>query len=168
MTGSQPHPGTGATLMGGFSAPISIQEVLSALGVKKITKANPLFADKAIEAAREAIDYDGPSAVIYESPCTKLTKAKPPVYFIANACAGCRKCVTTIGCPALGWSGVGPFDRDQPRDVRWVRSLHGHLRIRGHHLPHTKTSTACIAAALAAFACGRRIAQSIPYATRVG
>ena len=78
MTGSQPHPGTGATLMGGFSAPISIQEVLSALGVKKITKANPLFADKAIEAAREAIDYDGPSAVIYESPCTKLTKAKPP------------------------------------------------------------------------------------------
>lgn len=107
MTGSQPHPGTGATLMGGFSAPISIQEVLSALGVKKITKANPLFADKAIEAAREAIDYDGPSAVIYESPCTKLTKAKPPVYFIANACAGCRKCVTTIGCPALGWSEVG-------------------------------------------------------------
>ena len=91
MTGSQPHPGTGATLMGGFSAPISIQEVLSALGVKKITKANPLFADKAIEAAREAIDYDGPSAVIYESPCTKLTKAKHPVYFIANACAGCRK-----------------------------------------------------------------------------
>lgn len=107
MTGSQPHPGTGATLMGGFTAPISIHEVLTALGVKKITKANPLFADKAIEAAREAIDYEGPSAVIYESPCTKLTKPKPPVYFIANACAGCRKCVTTIGCPALGWSEVG-------------------------------------------------------------
>lgn len=107
MTGSQPHPGTGATLMGGFSAPISIEGVLSALGVKKITKANPLFAEKAIEAAREAIDYAGPSAVIYESPCTKLTKPKPPVYFIANACAGCRKCVTTIGCPALGWSEVG-------------------------------------------------------------
>lgn len=107
MTGSQPHPGTGATLMGGFTAPISIHDVLSSLGVKKITKANPLFADKAIEAAREAIDYEGPSAVIYESPCTKLTKPKPPVYFIANACAGCRKCVTTIGCPALGWSEVG-------------------------------------------------------------
>lgn len=107
MTGSQPHPGTGATLMGGFTAPISIYEVLTALGVKKITKANPLFADKAIEAAREALDYEGPSAVIYESPCTKLTKPKPPVYFIANACAGCRKCVTTIGCPALGWSEVG-------------------------------------------------------------
>lgn len=107
MTGSQPHPGTGATLMGGFTAPISIHDVLSSLGVKKITKANPLFADKAIEAAREAIDYEGPSAVIYESPCTKLTKPKPPVYFIANACAGCRKCVTTIGCPALGWSEIG-------------------------------------------------------------
>lgn len=107
MTGSQPHPGTGATLMGSFTAPISIHDVLASLGVKKITKANPLFADKAIEAAREAIDYEGPSAVIYESPCTKLTKPKPPVYFIANACAGCRKCVTTIGCPALGWSEIG-------------------------------------------------------------
>lgn len=106
MTGSQPHPGTGATLMGGFTAPISIADVLTSLGVKKITKANPLFADKAIEAAREAIDYKGPSAVIYESPCTKLTRPKPPVYFIANACAGCRKCVTTIGCPALGWSDL--------------------------------------------------------------
>ena len=153
-----------------FSAPVfEYQEVLSALGVKKITKANPLFADKAIEAAREAIDYDGPSAVIYESPCTKLTKAKPPVYFIANACAGCRKCVTTIGCPALGWSEVGPFDRDEPCDVRWVRSLHGHLRIQGlSPAPHENEYGLPVAAALAAFACGRRIAQSIPYATRVG
>ena len=116
QSGSQPHPGTGATLMGGFTAPISIEAGLGSLGVKKITKANPLFADKAIEAAREAIDYDGPSAVIYESPCTKLTRPKPPVYFIANACAGCRKCVTTIGCPALGWSDLSHhvlIDREQ-------------------------------------------------------
>ena len=34
MTGSQPHPGTGVTLMGSKSEPISIEKVLRALGVK--------------------------------------------------------------------------------------------------------------------------------------
>ncbi len=34
MTGSQPHPGTGVTLMGPKSEPISIEAVLRALGVK--------------------------------------------------------------------------------------------------------------------------------------
>lgn len=93
-----------------------LRDELISLGVNKITKANPLFADKAIDAARDALKYKGPSAVIFESSCTRLSKKKPPVYFIANACAGCRKCVTTIGCPALGWSEVGHtivIDRDQ-------------------------------------------------------
>lgn len=104
MTGSQPHPGTGATLMGGRSKPISIESILIAMGVEVITHANPLYADKAIEAAKEAIYHEGPSAVIYRYPCASLTKKKPPAYFIANACAGCKKCVSKIGCPALTWS----------------------------------------------------------------
>ncbi len=47
MTGSQPHPGTGVTLMGPKSEPISIEAVLRALGVKVITHANPLRLDEA-------------------------------------------------------------------------------------------------------------------------
>lgn len=105
MTGSQPHPGTGATLMGNKSTPISSEAMLRAMGVQVITSANPVYADKAIEAAKEALAYKGPSAVIYRYPCVSLAKKKkPPVYFIANACAGCKKCVSKIGCPALTWS----------------------------------------------------------------
>ncbi len=104
MTGSQPHPGTGSTLMGPRNVPISSESILRAMGIKLITTANPLYVDKAVAAAKEAINYEGPSAIIYRYPCASLTKKKPPAYFIANACAGCKKCVTKIGCPALTWS----------------------------------------------------------------
>lgn len=103
MTGSQPHPGTGVTLMGPKSEPISIEAVLRALGVKVITHANPLRLDEAREAAREAIYYDGPSAIIFESPCVKLIKPGAPVRYREEACTGCGKCVLKIGCPALSW-----------------------------------------------------------------
>lgn len=103
MTGSQPHPGTGVTLMGPKSEPISIEAVLRALGVKVITHANPLRLDEAQQAAREAIYYDGPSAIIFESPCVKLIKSGAPVRFDESACTNCGKCVLRIGCPALSW-----------------------------------------------------------------
>ncbi len=104
MTGSQPHPGTGVTLMGPKTKPISIEAVLRALGVTVITHANPLHLDEARAAAREAIEFDGPSAVIFESPCVKLIKPGAPVRFDEGACTGCGKCVLKIGCPALSWS----------------------------------------------------------------
>ena len=103
MTGSQPHPGTGVTLMGPKTEPISIEAVLRALGVKVITRADPLRLDDAVAAAREAIDYDGPSAIIYESPCVKLIKPAEPVVFSPDDCSSCGRCVLKIGCPALSW-----------------------------------------------------------------
>lgn len=103
MTGSQPHPGTGVTLMGPKTEPISIEAVLRALGVKVITRADPLRLDDAVAAAREAIDYDGPSAIIYESPCVKLIKPADPVVFSLDDCSSCGRCVLKIGCPALSW-----------------------------------------------------------------
>lgn len=103
MTGSQPHPGTGVTLMGPKSEPISIEAVLRALGVEVITHANPLHLDDAVAAAKEAIEYDGPSAIIYESPCIKLIKPAAPVRVDLEACTNCGRCVLKLGCPALSW-----------------------------------------------------------------
>lgn len=103
MTGSQPHPGTGVTLVGEHRKPLSIDAVLQALGVEKIIHANPLKAHDAIEAAREAIGFEGPSAVIYESPCTALIAPQAPVEFDEDACTHCTKCVSRLGCPALSW-----------------------------------------------------------------
>lgn len=111
MTGSQPHPGTGVTLMGDHRKPISIDAVLRALGVEKIVHANPLKPHEAIEAAKSAIEFEGPSAVIYESPCTALIKPKDPVELNEEKCTHCTKCVSRLGCPALSWDR----DKKSPR-----------------------------------------------------
>lgn len=103
MTGSQPHPGTGQTLMGPKSEPISIDAVLRALGVQCIAHANPLFAEEAAAAAREAIDFEGPSAIVFESPCMQLVRPEEAAVVSEEACIGCRKCLTTLGCPAMTW-----------------------------------------------------------------
>ena len=103
MTGSQPHPGTGVTLMGPKSTPISIEAVLRALGVTVITHANPLVLPEAVAAAKEAIEFDGPSAIIFEHPCIKLGKPQSPVVLNEDACTGCGRCVLKLGCPALSW-----------------------------------------------------------------
>ena len=103
MTGSQPHPGTGVTLMGPHSKPLSIKDVLVANGFKHIYSANPLDRDQAILAAKAAISHDGPSAVIYQSPCIQLKKPEEPVAVDPNVCTGCKRCITEIGCPGIGF-----------------------------------------------------------------
>ena len=103
MTGGQPHPGTGITLMGPQSQPIDIEETLRALGVTCVVRANPFDLDEATAAAREAIDFEGPSALIYVGPCIQLSKPGKPVRINSGTCTGCKKCITSIGCPAIGF-----------------------------------------------------------------
>lgn len=110
MTGTQPHPGTGVTLMGEHRKPISIERVLDALGVECIVKANPLQLQPTIEAVTEAVNFEGPSAIIFESPCVQLFKPGAPVTINPDQCTGCKKCITEIGCPGIGFdaSAEGP------------------------------------------------------------
>ena len=106
MTGSQPHPGTGVTLMGQQHDPVQIRRVLQAIGVRCIVEADPLNLDAAVAAAERALDFEGPSAILYVSPCVQLVAPKTPFSVDAERCTGCKRCITTIGCPAIG------FDRD--------------------------------------------------------
>ena len=103
MTGSQPHPGTGVTLMGERRRPIVIEEVLHGLGVRHIGFANPHSLETSVAAARAAIDFDGPSAIIFRAPCIQLKKPDAPVVIDADKCTGCKKCITSIGCPGIGF-----------------------------------------------------------------
>ena len=103
MTGSQPHPGTGQTLMGARNVPLDIETELVANGFKCVVHADPLDKESAIEAASEAIRFEGPSAVIFESPCIQLTRPSKPVAVDASKCTGCKKCITEIGCPGIGF-----------------------------------------------------------------
>lgn len=101
MTGHQPHPGTGKTMMGSISEKISIENVLLALGVTSVQKVDPLDHKAAIDAAKIAADTPGVSAIIYESPCIAVTKPAPRSYVETETCIGCRKCIQELGCPAI-------------------------------------------------------------------
>lgn len=115
MTGKQPHPGTGVTLMGTQSTPIKIDAVLKALGFTCITYADPLDHAAAVAAAREAIDFEGPSAVIFCSPCVQLTKPAPALEVDSQLCTGCKVCISSIGCPGVGFDpqATGPKSKDR-------------------------------------------------------
>lgn len=103
MTGAQPHPGTGITLMGEHRKPISIERVLEALGVECIVKANPLELQPTIDTVQRAVAFEGPSAIIFESPCVQLFKPGEPAVIDPEKCTGCKKCITEIGCPGIGF-----------------------------------------------------------------
>lgn len=100
MTGHQPHPGIGKTMMGNITEKISIESVLRGCNVSFIKKANPLHVEEAIEAVLEAVSYKGISVVIFESPCIAITKP-PHTNQINENCIGCKKCIKEIGCPAM-------------------------------------------------------------------
>lgn len=115
MTGSQPHPGTGVTLMGPKREPISIQRVLEAIGFNCIVRADPLDLEASVAAATEAINYEGPSAILFESPCIQLVKPAAPATVNGDGCTGCKKCITEIGCPGIGFNADarGPKSRER-------------------------------------------------------
>ena len=120
MTGAQPHPGTGVTLMGEPRPPVSIEGVLKALGVACIEHANPLVIDEAAAAAKRAIDFPGPSAVIFESPCIQLTRPDSPFEVDGEACAGCKRCITELGCPAIGFDVAASGPKSAARGQAFV------------------------------------------------
>ena len=120
MTGAQPHPGTGVTLMGPHRKPIDIEAVLRALGVECIVGADPLDLQGSIDAVREAIDFAGPSALIFRSPCVQLIKPAAPVAVDPELCTGCKKCITEIGCPGLGFDAAARGPRSKERGQAFV------------------------------------------------
>ena len=101
MTGHQPHPGTGRTMMGIDGAAMSIPRVLEAVGVDCVT-VDPLDLEAAKTAVNEAIEKTGVRAIIFKSPCIYVEPPKnKPVTFDLEACIDCRVCINQIGCPAL-------------------------------------------------------------------
>ncbi len=100
MTGHQPHPGIGKTMMNSISEKIDIYGVVKACGVGHIVKGNPLDYQNSVEIIKQAVEFKGPSVVIFEAPCIALFK---PVVknTIKDSCKKCKKCITEIGCPAI-------------------------------------------------------------------
>lgn len=106
MTGHQPHPGTGKTMMNTVSEKVDIYNLVKACGVKFVEKADPLDFDKAVDIIKRAVDFKGTSVVIFQSPCIALFKPEKK-YMINEKCISCKKCINEIGCPAITVSEKG-------------------------------------------------------------
>lgn len=101
MTGHQPHPGTGHTMMGEVVAKVNIEAVLQGIGVTAVETVNPLDLAKSIEVVRKMAGMPGVKAIIFKYPCIAITKPEGKMAVDRDKCVGCRKCIREIGCPGL-------------------------------------------------------------------
>ena len=101
MTGHQPHPGTGRTVMGQIVEKVSIEKVLRAIGLTVVETADPLDYDSAVETVKRVAAEPGVKAIIFRSPCIAISKPKGRSHVDPDKCIACGKCIRELGCPAL-------------------------------------------------------------------
>ena len=101
MTGHQPHPGTGRTMMGDVVAKVNIEAVLRGIGLKFVETVNPLDLSEAIKVVKHAAAEPGVKAVIFKSPCVAITKPDKPLKVDQSKCIQCKRCIREIGCPGI-------------------------------------------------------------------
>lgn len=101
MTGHQPHPGTGKTIMGDVAAKVSIRKILEGIGVGRIYEADPLELDTAVETVKQAAKGEGVRAIIFKSPCIAVAKPQRGYQVVQDTCRKCNVCIRELGCPAI-------------------------------------------------------------------
>ena len=101
MTGHQPHPGTGRTMMGEIVQKISIEQVLRGIGVTAVETVDPLDLGAAVSCVKAMDELQGVKAIIFKSPCIAVTKPLGAKAVDDSKCIHCKKCITSLGCPAI-------------------------------------------------------------------
>lgn len=101
MTGHQPHPGTGRTMMGEVVSKVSIEAVLRAIGLATVETVDPLDHKHAVSTVRRVVAEPGVKAIIFKSPCVVLAKPTARSVVDEQTCIGCRRCIRELGCPAI-------------------------------------------------------------------
>lgn len=101
MTGHQPHPGTGHTMMGEVVAKVNIEAVLRGIGLTTVETVDPLDLDAAITCVQRVSAQPGVKAIIFKSPCIAITKPAGSMKVLPDTCINCKKCIRELGCPAL-------------------------------------------------------------------
>lgn len=101
MTGHQPHPGTGQTMMGNVVDKVNIEAVLRGIGLTVVETCNPLDLKASVNCVKRVADTPGVKAIIFKSPCIAITKPSGHMHINQDTCIGCKKCIRDLGCPAL-------------------------------------------------------------------
>jgi indolepyruvate ferredoxin oxidoreductase alpha subunit len=108
MTGHQPHPGTGMTGMQKSTQRVLIEKVAEGCGVKFVRVVDPFKVKETEAVLKEALQYSGPSVIVFRSPCTLMVVrerrrkgAAIGFYKVTENCTNCMACIKLLGCPAL-------------------------------------------------------------------
>lgn len=101
MTGHQPHPGTGQTMMGEVVQKVSIEKVLRAIGLETVETVDSLNLPLAVETVRRVSAEPGVKAIIFKSPCVAISKPGPAAVIDPDKCINCKKCIRELGCPGI-------------------------------------------------------------------
>ena len=101
MTGHQPHPGTGRTMMGEVVSKVSIEAILKGIGLEFVETVNPLDLEKAVDTVKRASGQKGVKAIIFKSPCIAIVKPDKALTIDQDKCIGCKRCIREIGCPGI-------------------------------------------------------------------
>lgn len=101
MTGHQPHPGTGKTVMGDVTEKISIENILKGIGLTSVETIDPLDYEGSVALVKKTAQLSGVKAIIFKSPCVVISKPTDRLTIDTAKCTGCKKCIKELGCPAL-------------------------------------------------------------------
>jgi len=101
MTGHQPHPSTGRTLMGEETVKGDFEALARAMGYDEVRTVDPLNLEELEEALKASLDSNKPAVVITRSPCIFMYDERPALYYVdVERCNACGRCFE-IGCPAV-------------------------------------------------------------------
>ena len=111
MTGHQPNPASGSTLMGEPANALDFTTLCRALGVKHVTMVNAHDIGQCRKVIKEEIERPETSVIISQGPCVLLPaerkRKKIPFTTSIDKCTGCTMCVQ-LGCPAIRWYPLSP------------------------------------------------------------
>ncbi len=111
MTGHQPNPASGATLMGEPASALDFTKLSRAIGVKHVTTVNPHDIGQCRKVIKEEVERPETSVIISQGPCVLLPaerkRQKIPFTTSIDKCTGCSMCVQ-LGCPAIRWYPISP------------------------------------------------------------
>lgn len=115
MTGQQSHPGESGVIGGKEGIAIDIEGVLRSLGIQKIVNINSFQIRKNRKLMKEALDFEGVSAIISHGECAlyhfrNLRRAggkAVPFYVDKDACKAPYNCIKDFLCPAIS---IDPSD----------------------------------------------------------
>lgn len=101
MTGHQENPSTGKTLKGDATYQVDLKMLCEAIGVKRVTVADPFDIAGIQQVIKCELEADEPSVIIARRPCKLLNVNYSERYRINDEkCKNCGMCMN-LGCPAL-------------------------------------------------------------------